>query len=144
MAAIVGEHGVAAAFISAGGSSIAARGAPPDEPRGWPVTIRAPGDPSRAAAEVYLKDASLSTSGGYEKFFRAGGRVYSHIMDPRTGLPATGTSSVSVIAPRALDSEAWSTAFFVHGRTWTASHRPAGLRVFLCDDRATASCGWID
>ena len=42
---------------------------------------------------------SMSTSGNYEKFFRADGKIYSHIMDPRTGYPAQGMLSVSVIAP---------------------------------------------
>ena len=41
----------------------------------------------------------MSTSGNYEKFFRAEGQVYSHIMDPRTGYPAPGMLSVSVITP---------------------------------------------
>jgi thiamine biosynthesis lipoprotein len=144
MIALIDGRSVPAAFISAGGSSLYARGAPPDEPRGWRVPIRAPDDPARAAAEVFLKDASLSTSGGYEKFFRAGGRPYSHIMDPRTGHPAAGTSSVSVLAPRAIDSEAWTKAFFVNGRAWTVERRPAGFRVFMCDDRAPAACDWIE
>lgn len=144
MAAVLDRGGVPRAFISAGGSSLYARGAPPDEPRGWRVAIRAPDDPARTAADVFLKDASLSTSGGFEKFFRAGGRSYSHIMDPRTGYPATGTSSVSVLAPRAVDSEAWTKAFFVHGRAWIADRRPAGFRVFTCDDQVPATCAWIE
>ena len=71
-------------------------GAPPDEPRGWPITIRTPRSPDEVAATVFLKDSSLSTSGSYEKFFWADGRRYAHIIDPRTGYPAQGTASVSV------------------------------------------------
>src|SRR5450759_5759163 len=78
-------------------------GAPPDDPRGWPVKIKDPWDNRKTLAEVWLKDSSMSTSGSYEKFFRAEGRVYAHIMDPRTGYPARGSVSVSVIAPRTVD-----------------------------------------
>jgi FAD:protein FMN transferase len=144
MIALIDERSVPAALVSAGGSSLYARGAPPDEPRGWRVPIRAPDNPARTATEVFLKDVSLSTSGGYEKFFRAGGRPYSHIMDPRTGYPAAGTSSVSVLAPRTIDSEAWTKAFFVNGRAWAVERRPADFRVFLCDDKARATCDWIE
>ena len=64
------------------------------------------GWPHASVTEVFLKDMSLSTSGSYEKFFWADGRTYTHIMDPRTGYPAQGTASVSVLAPRTIDSEA--------------------------------------
>ena len=100
--------------------------------------------PRKTAAEVYLVDGSISTSGSYEKFFRAGGRLYAHIMDPRTGFPAQGASSVSVVAPRTLDSEAWAKPYFVNGRAWTAAHVPAGVRVFFCDDGETPRCEWIE
>ena len=107
-------------------------GAPPDDPNGWRVTVRAPQDAHRAAAEVFLKDMSLSTSGSYEKFFWAKGRRYAHIMDPRTGYPARGTASVSVLAPRTIDSEVWAKPYFIRGRGWTTVHRPKGFsRVFL-------------
>jgi thiamine biosynthesis lipoprotein len=119
-------------------------GAPPDETQGWRVTIRAPEDPHAVAAEVLLKDMSLSTSGSYEKFFRAQGRTYSHIFDPRTGYPARGAASVSVVAPRTIDSEAWTKPYFINGRAWIAANKPARVRVFFCDDATPQSCGWVD
>ena len=135
--------GVGSALISAGSSSIYAIGAPPGE-RGWKVNIRDPKDESKVAAEVVLKDESMSTSGSYEKFFRAEGRTYSHIMDPRTGFPAAGTLSVSVIAPRTLDSEARTKPFFILGRNWTATNKSTGFRVFFCPEVAMGStCAWL-
>ena len=86
---------------------------------------------------------ALSTSGGYEKFFFAGGRAYSHIMDPRTGFPATGTASVSVLAPRTIDGEAWTKPYFVNGRGWTARHMPRHFRVLFCDDTRQSACTWV-
>jgi FAD:protein FMN transferase len=143
MIAVLKAHGVSIALVSAGGSSIYGMGAPPEAPDGWLVTIRDPRDPHRTAAEVKLKNMSLSTSGSYEKFFWAGDRRYSHIMDPRTGYPAQGVASVSVLAPRTIDSEAWAKPYFVNGRTWTARHKPTDFRVFYCEDAKEAACAWI-
>jgi FAD:protein FMN transferase len=140
---VLKRQGVDAALVSASGSSIYGLGAPPDDSRGWPITIRTPRDPEEAAATVFLRDTSLSTSGSYEKFFWAEGRTYSHIMDPRTGYPARGTSSVSVLAARTLDSEAWTKPFFINGRDWTRAHKPEAFRVFFCDEGPPAACSWI-
>ena len=143
MVEVLKQSGVRIALVSASGSSIYGLGAPPDEPQGWPITIRTPRDPSAAATHVVLKNMSLSTSGSYEKFFWAEGRTYSHIVDPRTGYPAQGTSAVSVLAPRTIDSEAWTKPFFINGRAWASAHKPAGVRVFFCEDRPQATCGWL-
>jgi thiamine biosynthesis lipoprotein len=143
MVEVLKQAGVRIALVSASGSSIYGLGAPPDEPQGWPVTIRTPHDPSAVASRVLLKDMSLSTSGSYEKFFYAEGRTYSHIIDPRTGYPARETAAVSVVAPRTIDSEAWTKPFFINGRAWAAAHKPAGLQVFFCEDRAQATCAWL-
>jgi FAD:protein FMN transferase len=141
---VLKHAGVRIALVSAAGSSIYGLGAPPTDPAGWRITIRAPEDPDTSAAEVFLKDMSLSTSGSYEKFFYAEGRTYAHIIDPRTGYPAQGIASVSVVAPRTIDSEAWAKPFFISGRAWTATHKPAGFRVFICDDsRRPDACAWI-
>ena len=142
MAAILARAGVQSALVSAAGSSIYGVGAPPDEPRGWLISIRAPRRGEEIAAQIYLKDQSLSTSGSDEKFFFAKGRRWAHIIDPRTGYPAQGVESVSVLAERAIDSEAWTKPFFINGRAWTAAHKPAGLRVFFCAEPPGA-CGWI-
>lgn len=141
MAAILRAAGIGAAMISAGSSSMYAIGTPPDEPRGWHVRIRDPKDANVTAAELYLKDQSLSTSGSYEKFFVAGGKTYSHIMDPRTGMPSEGVVAVSVLAPKTLDSEAWTKAFFVNGVEWSRRNRPKDFFVFLCS--SGGGCGWI-
>ena len=143
MAQVLEDAGVRIALVSASGSSIYGLGAPPDAPQGWPITIRTPRDPSAVAAHVSLKDMSLSTSGSYEKFFWADGRTYSHIVDPRSGYPARGTSAVSVLARRTIDSEAWTKSFFINGRAWASAHKPAGFRVFFCEDRPQATCGWL-
>jgi thiamine biosynthesis lipoprotein len=144
MVDVLKRSGVHIALISASGSSIYGMGAPPTEPAGWRITIRAPDDPRKTAAEVVLKDMSLSTSGSYEKFFWVEGRTYAHIIDPRTGYPAQGTASVSVMAPRTIDSEAWAKPFFINGRAWTAAHKPASVRVFVCDDaRTQKACAWV-
>ena len=143
MVSILKDHGISSAMVTAGGSSIYGIGAPPDEPRGWRLSIRHPKEPERSVEHVYLKNESMSTSGNYEKFFIAGGKLYSHIMDPRTGYPAVGMLSVSVIAPRTLDSEAWTKPYYINGRQWAAQHKLTGSRVFLCEDGSDVSCAWV-
>jgi thiamine biosynthesis lipoprotein len=144
MVSVLKSAGVAAALVSAGGSSIYALGAPPGEP-GWRVTIRNPVDERKTAADVVLRDESMSTSGNYEKFFRAGGRIYSHIMDPRTGRPAEGMFSASIVAPRTFDSEVWAKPVYIRGRGWAAGNIPAGFRAFLCEGtlRTGPRCAWL-
>lgn len=140
MVELLRRRGVGSAIISAGRSSIYGIGAPPNEPRGWRVTIPHPRDPRRTVAEYFLKDHSMSTSGATEKFFAVGRRVYSHIMDPRSGRPAEGMLQVSVLAPKTIDSEAWTKPYFVLGRQWAARHKPPELTVFLCEDRSEIAC----
>jgi thiamine biosynthesis lipoprotein len=142
MAAVLEQSGIRNAFISGSASSLFAMGAPPGE-KGWKVKIRDPRGGSSTVEEVTLVNESMSTSGSYEKFFRARGRMYSHIMDPRTGYPATGMLAVSVIAPLTLDSEAWTKPIFVNGRQWAAAHKPKGLRAFICEDRMDQPCAWL-
>jgi thiamine biosynthesis lipoprotein len=139
---ILKQQGIGSALVTAGGSSIYGLGAPPGD-SGWKVNIRHPRDAKRNAAELELRNLSMSTSGTSEKFFHAGGKLYSHIFDPRTGYPAQGMLSVSVTAPRTIDSEAWTKPYFIHGRAWARKPRPAGTKVFVCEDKAEIACAWL-
>jgi len=143
MVDVLRQRGILIALVAGSDSSIYGMGAPPGEPRGWRVNIKDPRTPRLTAAEVYLKDMSLSTSGTAEKFFRAEGRTYAHIMDPRTGYPAQGALAVSILSPRTIDSEAWAKPYFVNGRQWTARHKPADFRVFFCEDKPAQPCAWL-
>ena len=107
-------NGVTSALVSSGTSSLYALGAPPDE-RGWKVTLRDPYEAEKIGDVVYLKNYSLSASGNYEKFFKLGGRTYCHILDPRDGRPVENMLATAVLAPRTVQSDALSTAFFVLG-----------------------------
>lgn len=139
---ILKRDGIETALISAGGSSIYALGAPPGR-NAWSVGIQNPRSTAEYAGTVELKNESLSTSGSTEKFFVAEGKTWSHIMDPRTGYPAQGVLSVSVVAPRTIDSEAWAKPYFINGRQWTASHKPRAQRVFFCEDKGNQPCAWL-
>ncbi len=140
VAELLSGYGIAAAMISAGASSMYAIGAPPEEPRGWKVNVQAPrGGPPAAA--VYLRDGSMSTSGSYERFFEAEGAIYSHLIDPRTGMPAQGAAQVTVLAPSALDSEAWTTALFVNGLEWATPRAGELPPTLYCP--IDAACRWL-
>jgi len=132
------------ALVAASGSSIFGLGNPPEESRGWPITIADPWDHRKNAATVFLKDHSLSTSGTYEKSFRFGGHRYSHIMDPRRGVPAESSVQVTVITPRAIDSEVWAKPYFIQGKAWTATHKPKSWRVLYCENTPGAACSWVE
>jgi len=81
--------------------------------------------PDRRLAEVQLRDESLATSGSRAQSFVHEGRRYSHILDPRTGRPAEGLLSVTVVAPTALLADALSTAMFVMGPKRSAEYAAA-------------------
>ena len=108
------------------------------------ISIADPWDHRKNAAQVFLKALSLSTSGSYEKSFRAGGRRHSHIMDPRRGVPAENAVQVTVIAPRAIDSEVWAKPYFIRGCAWTAAHKPKSWRVLYCENTPGAACTWVE
>jgi thiamine biosynthesis lipoprotein len=86
----------------------------PSGDRPWRIGIRDPRDRISYFAHLPIT-AGVSTSGKYEQFVALNGRTYGHIMDPRTGHPADGLISVTVLAPTAMIADAWSTALFVLG-----------------------------
>ncbi|MEK6246782.1 MAG: FAD:protein FMN transferase [Planctomycetales bacterium] len=105
-------------FLFHGGkSSVMARGQRSAEggPVPWTVGLIHPLRPEQRLAEISLPDRALSTSGSRTQSFHFQGRRYGHILDPRTGSPAEGVYSVTVLADCAATADALSTALFVLG-----------------------------
>lgn len=111
MAALLRGAGVRRALLSAGSSSVAAIGG---RGQGWPIDLR----PRRArapVARVLLRDGAVGSSGAGEQYFEIEGTRYGHVIDPRTGWPASGVLGVSVVTREAAVADALSTALLVEG-----------------------------
>ncbi len=80
----------------------------------WRIGIKDPRG-SGVIAVLELREGAVSTSGDYERFFLKGGKRYHHIIDPRTGYPAKGVWSATVVAGEGVLADALSTALFVLG-----------------------------
>jgi thiamine biosynthesis lipoprotein len=128
-----------AALLSAGASSIRALGGGDRWQDGWAVGIRHPHDPHRRLAVLSLRDCAMSTSGSQEQYFEHAGRRYGHIIDPRTGWPAEGVATVTVVASSAAVSDALATAFYVGGPELAAAYCAAhpDVLVILLESRAS-------
>jgi thiamine biosynthesis lipoprotein len=132
------RSGVVQALLSAGCSSLLAIGG---RDAGWHVTVVSPaqtaGGADRLLANVWLRDAAVGTSGAGEQFVIADGTRYGHVIDPRTGWPASGVLSASVIATSAAAADALSTAFLVGGpelaERYCAAH-PGVMALVTPDD----------
>lgn len=136
MAALLRARGVSHALLSAGGSSAVAVGG---RGAGWTIDIRPRQVGAQRLARLRLRDGALATSGAGEQFFEVDGRRYGHVIDPRTGWPAAGVLSVSVVTAEGALSDALSTAFLVGGldvaQRYCAAH-PATLAFVTPDDAA--------
>lgn len=105
--------GVHSGIISLGGN-VNAIGLKPDGNK-WRVAIQSP-DNDEYVCTVDVRDKAVITSGGYQRFFEQDGKIYHHIIDPKTGYPAdSGLKSVSVICEDGTSADGWSTALFVMG-----------------------------
>lgn len=130
------RDGVSRALVSAGGSSMLAVGG---MGRGWTIDVTSP-QRERRIARVRLRDGALGTSGAGEQFFvsgRAGGMRYGHVIDPRTGWPARGVLSASVVTSEAETADALSTAFLIGGVGLAARYcrdHPGVLALITLDD----------
>ena len=85
-------------------------------PANWMVGIRDPrGSPRDVIARMPIKDHAFSTAGDYERAFVLGGKRYHHIIDPKTGYPATASRGVTILAPNAFLADALDDAVFILG-----------------------------
>lgn len=118
------QQGIANAIVNAGGD-LRAIGSHGERP--WHIGIRNPAQAGAIAALDIQTDEAVFTSGDYERFFVINGKRYHHIIDPRTGWPAEGTTSLTVIHPNAATADAAATALFVAGDDWPRIARQMGI-----------------
>jgi FAD:protein FMN transferase len=117
------KHRVNNALINIGGN-VLALGKKDQTP--WIVGIQHPRAP-QAMATIALRDGeAIGTSGDYQRFFEVAGKRYSHLIDPRTGQPASSMEAATVIAPASLEAGAISDAatkpIFIDGIGNTLRH----------------------
>ena len=112
---VLREEGIENAIVDAGGDLYCLgrglRRAP------WVIGIKDPRRLGQVIASFKLTDRACATSGDYENFFITEGRMFSHLIDPRTGRPVqNGLLSVTVLAPTCLEADGLATAIFVLGK----------------------------
>ncbi len=110
------KSGIRSGLVAVAGD-IKAFGLKPDG-KPWRVGIRNPrqkGKDDEILATLEVRDMAISTSGDYERFFVMDGERFHHILDPKTGYPARGCQSVSIMAKESVTSDSFSTAIFVLG-----------------------------
>lgn len=107
-----------------------------------------PYDNEPALTTIELSDGAFATSGSARRGFTIDGRRYSHVLDPRTGQPAVGIASVSVIAPLATTADVLATAAAVLGPhdaiSWLADIDDVYGFVVSSDGDRFATPSWID
>jgi thiamine biosynthesis lipoprotein len=114
--AVLRAEGIPSAVVAASGD-IAVGDAPPGEPEGWDIAVRAfaSAEPTDALRHGRLRNCGISTSGDLHQVIEIGGQLYSHIVDPKTGLGLTRRIACSVVARDATTSDALATALCVLG-----------------------------
>ncbi len=126
------EMGIENAIVNSGGDlrAIGSRGGHP-----WRIAIRGASGSGILGFLYVSGDESVFTSGNYERNYLWEGKVYHHIIDPRSGYPARGTRSVTVIHESAVVADAAATALFVAGpKDWQRIARQMGIKYVLLVD----------
>ncbi len=128
--------GIHNAIVNTGGDlrAIGSKGQQP-----WRIGIRHPHQTTPLAFIETRGDEAIFTSGDYERYFTYQEQRYHHIIDPRTGYPATGATSVTVICSNGLLADAAATALLIAGpEQWQKIALAMGIdQVMLIDQKGT-------
>jgi thiamine biosynthesis lipoprotein len=108
---VLQSKGITSALVDAGGD-IVLSDAPPGRP-GWRVGVQQPDGDTQPTGSLVLHNKAIATSGDAYQYVELGGRRYSHILDPRTGLGTTDAASATVIAGDGMTADALATALCV-------------------------------
>jgi thiamine biosynthesis lipoprotein len=138
------DAGVKNVIINAGGN-LNLRGLKKGKP--WRIGIQDPRDESKLLGKVEITDISIATSGDYQRFFIKEGARYHHILDPKTGYPAKGLVSATVIGRSRTSMDGFSSAVFILGaEKGLALMKKAGAEGIIVteDGKITVSDGLKD
>lgn len=129
------RNGILSGIVNVSGD-VSAWGKMPDG-KPWTVGIVNPMNKNKIFATFPLVDSSVETSGSYEKFVVFDGKRYSHIIDPRTGYPASGIVSVSVFSKQTEIADALATSIFVMGKDVGLDliNQLKGIECIIIDDQ---------
>lgn len=108
------QAGAASGLVNLGGN-VRTFGAAPGRADGlWRAGLRHPRHPQdQLVGSLALGAESMVTSGVYQRRLVADGRVFHHLLDPRTGMPIeTEVVSLTVVTPRSVDGEIWTSRLF--------------------------------
>ncbi|MBD1430751.1 MULTISPECIES: FAD:protein FMN transferase [Sphingobacterium] len=105
--------GIKSGIVNASGD-IATWGKQPNG-KPWRIGINNPFSKKSIAKILKLKNSAVATSGSYEKYVEIDGKRYAHIINPKTGYPSTGLTSVTIYGPSAEFANALSTSIMVLG-----------------------------
>lgn len=110
---VMARYGISSGVVNAAGDLMC--WGKPLNAECWSIKVPDPDDTQNSLFDVFIPYGSLVTSGDYEKFTIVDGKRCSHIVDPRTGIPAQSLKSVSVISPNPEFGDALATAVSVLG-----------------------------
>ncbi len=111
--AVMVEMGIKNGIVNAGGDLLC--WGHNQEKKDWKIGIADPQNKGAINSWLNISNMAVVTSGNYERYVEINGIRYGHIIDPKTGYPAQGTKSVTIICPDAELADALATAVFILG-----------------------------
>ncbi len=140
VAALLDAQGVDHYYVNAGGDVFARRGrngAPP-----WTILLEHPDDPTKAIGKMELDGQSLAGSAPNR---RKWGKGLHHLINAKTGKPATGVKAIFVLAKTGAEADAYATALFCAGfeeGIFLSHHLPVELLMVSSEDKLYQSEGF--
>lgn len=128
------QDGCQEGYINAGGN-VVLMGTKSNEP--WKIGIKDPDQEASVIEVTSIEPKSFVTSGDYQRYYKANDQIYSHIIDPDTGYPATFHRSVTIICEDSTLADLLSTTLFCmplsEGKTFLSEHYPDVQAIWIDD-----------
>ncbi len=142
------KNGVANCMVEIGGE-VVCKGAKPDGTV-WTIGIENPLYEEKGGEKIFavvtLKDAALTTSGNYRKFYVKDGKKFPHTINPKTGRPVQhNLLSATVVAPSCMEADALATAFMVMGKEKSIEFlaKNPDIHLFLISEEEGKLSTWL-